>query len=112
MKVSYVKKITEKASRYCCSNCIFSFSLTLLLPQILTKAVVTGDDIVFHYNRFYDTAMQIKSGDFSYIMSLHGYQQSGRIVNALYGPYLAYLQGALLLLAGTWYRYQLLSNLL
>ncbi|CYV18889.1 hypothetical protein HO944_06815 [Streptococcus suis] len=107
-----LKKLLKKHPDIVAVTVFFLFSLTLLLPQILTKAVVTGDDIVFHYNRFYDTAMQIKSGDFSYIMSLHGYQQSGRIVNALYGPYLAYLQGALLLLAGTWYRYQLLSNLL
>lgn len=107
-----LKKLLKKHPDIVAVTVFFLFSLALLLPQILTKAVVTGDDIVFHYNRFYDTAMQIKSGDFSYIMSLHGYQQSGRIVNALYGPYLAYLQGALLLLAGTWYRYQLLSNLL
>ncbi|ABP90966.1 Permease of the major facilitator superfamily [Streptococcus suis 05ZYH33] len=107
-----LKKLLKKHPDIVAVTVFFLFSLTLLLPQILTKAVVTGDDIVFHYNRFYDTAIQIKSGDFSYIMSLHGYQQSGRIVNALYGPYLAYLQGALLLLAGTWYRYQLLSNLL
>ncbi|WP_156008695.1 hypothetical protein [Streptococcus ruminantium] len=106
------KNVLKKHPHIAAVVLFFLFSFALLLPQIWTRAVVTGDDVVFHFNRFYDAAMQIKTGDFSYMMSLHGYQQSGRIVNALYGPYLAYLQGALVLLAGTWYRYQLLSNLL
>ncbi|NQK92995.1 hypothetical protein HO498_01615 [Streptococcus suis] len=88
------------------------FSLLLLVPHIVTRGMVTGADLIFHYNRFYDAAMQMKEGNFSYIISLYGYQQSGRIVNALYGPYFAYLQGALVLLSGTWFRYQILSNLL
>lgn len=88
------------------------FSLLLLVPHLMTKGMVTGADLIFHYNRFYDAAMQMKEGNFSYIISLYGYQQSGRIVNALYGPYFAYLQGALVLLSGTWFRYQILSNLL
>ncbi|HEL9597849.1 TPA: hypothetical protein U0J99_000332 [Streptococcus suis] len=107
-----LKHLIKKHPNIVAVTAFFLFSIILLLPQILTKSVVTGDDIVFHYNRFYDTALQIKTGDFSYMTSLHGYQQSGRIVNALYGPYFAYLQGGLLLIAGTWYRYQLLSNLL
>ncbi|HFU4085767.1 TPA: hypothetical protein ACGO7S_000669 [Streptococcus suis] len=88
------------------------FSLLLLVPHIVTRGMVTGADLIFHYNRFYDAAMQMKEGNFSYIISLYGYQQSGRIVNALYGPYFAYLQGTLVLLSGTWFRYQILSNLL
>ncbi|HEL1557382.1 TPA: hypothetical protein TXJ05_001582 [Streptococcus suis] len=88
------------------------FSLLLLVPRIVTRGMVTGADLIFHYNRFYDAAMQMKEGNFSYIISLYGYQQSGRIVNALYGPYFAYLQGTLVLLSGTWFRYQILSNLL
>ncbi|HEM3177279.1 TPA: hypothetical protein U0919_000795 [Streptococcus suis] len=88
------------------------FSVLLLVPHIVTRGMVTGADLIFHYNRFYDAAMQMKEGNFSYIISLYGYQQSGRIVNALYGPYFAYLQGALVLLSGTWFRYQILSNLL
>ncbi|MBS7877697.1 hypothetical protein F6O58_10395, partial [Streptococcus suis] len=59
------------------------FSLLLLVPHLLTKGMVTGADLIFHYNRFYDAAMQMKEGNFSYIISLYGYQQSGRIVNAL-----------------------------
>lgn len=54
--------------------------------------------------------MQIKEGNFEYFLSFYGFQSSGRMVNALYGPLMAYLQGGLVLLAGTWFRYQVLSN--
>lgn len=90
---------------------IISFSLLLLLPQIWHQATILGSDSIFHFNRFYETAMQIKTGQYHYLISLFGYQQSGRIVNALYGPAFAYVQGGLLLLAGNWFRYQLLSRL-
>lgn len=85
-------------------------SFFLVLPQILTKNSIIGADYIFHYNRFYDAAMQIKEGNFEYFLSFYGFQSSGRIVNALYGPLMAYLQGGLVLLAGTWFRYQVLSN--
>ncbi|NQP19000.1 hypothetical protein HO928_04330 [Streptococcus suis] len=88
------------------------FALLLQLPHLLTRGMVTGADVLFHYNRFYDTAMQIKEGNFSFFMSLYGYQQSGRIVNALYGPLFAYFQGLLVLVSGTWFRYQIVSNAL
>ncbi len=71
--------------------------------------MVTGADLIFHYNRFYDAAMQMKE-NFSYIISLYGYQQSGRIVNALW--VILPIYKALVLLSGTWFRYQILSNLL
>ncbi|MBM7641905.1 hypothetical protein JOC28_000193 [Streptococcus loxodontisalivarius] len=71
-----------------------------------------GSDSIFHYNRFYDAAMQIKEGNFSYFISIYGFQQSARIVNAIYGPLFAYFQGLLILLSGNWFRYQLLSRFL
>ncbi|MDN6167247.1 MAG: hypothetical protein L0J18_13970, partial [Tetragenococcus koreensis] len=43
---------------------------------------------------------------------MYGFSQSGRIVNALYGPIFAYLQGLVLLLCGSWLKYQLVSNFL
>lgn len=88
------------------------FSFLLCLPQVMTGEVTMGADSIFHYNRFYDTAMQIKNGNFSYFISLYGYQQSGRIVNALYGPYFAYFQGLLVLLGRTWFGYHILSRTL
>ncbi|MGT2926076.1 hypothetical protein [Streptococcus cuniculipharyngis] len=88
------------------------FSFVLCLPQVLTREVTMGADSIFHYNRFYETAMQIKERNFSYFISLYGYQQSGRIVNALYGPYFAYFQGLLVLLGKTWFGYHILSRTL
>ncbi|MFS1663188.1 hypothetical protein [Streptococcus sp. zg-JUN1979] len=88
------------------------FSLALLLPQLKTGSVIAGSDFLFHYNRFYETAEQLKTGNFSYFISLYGFSGSARIVNALYGPYFAYVQGFILLLSKTWYGYQLVSRFL
>lgn len=87
-------------------------AFVLILPQVLTKGVIAGSDFLFHYNRFYETAMQIKMGNFSYFISLFGFYSSGRIVNALYGPYFAYFQGLLVLISRNWYTYQLVSRFL
>ncbi|KXT76393.1 hypothetical protein [Streptococcus sp. DD12] len=89
---------------------IMGFALCLILPQWLQGTFIAGSDLLFHYNRFYDTAMQIKTGHYSYFMTLFGFQASGRIVNALYGPYFAYFQGLLVLLTPSWLAYQLLSR--
>ncbi|MEX2785503.1 hypothetical protein AB3331_09985 [Streptococcus sp. H49] len=87
-------------------------SFLLVLPQILTRGVITGSDFLFHYNRFYETAQQIKTGNFSYFISLYGFHESARIINALYGPYFAYVQGFILLLCKNWYTYQIVSRFL
>ena len=87
-------------------------AFVLIIPQVLTKGVIAGSDFLFHYNRFYETAMQIKTGNFSYFISLFGFYSSGRIVNALYGPYFAYFQGLLVLISRNWYTYQLVSRFL
>ncbi|UQS87456.1 hypothetical protein MOO44_04695 [Nicoliella spurrieriana] len=81
-----------------------------ILPQILTKSYIVGIDSIFHMNRFYDAAMQIKTGHFNYFQSFFGYQQTGRVINALYGPLFAYFNGILLLIAGTWFKFQLLTS--
>lgn len=107
-----LKNLLKKHPHFVAISLFISFSLLLLVPHLMTKGMVTEADLIFHYNRFYDAAMQMKEGNFSYIISIYGYQQSGRIVNALYGPYFAYLQGALVLLSGTWFRYQIVSNAL
>ncbi|UVF03428.1 hypothetical protein [Streptococcus equinus] len=87
-------------------------AVLLLLPQLTSRGVIAGSDFLFHYNRFYETAMQLKTGNFSYFISLYGFYSSGRIVNALYGPYFAYFQGILVLISKNWYTYQLLSRFL
>ncbi|OJG78497.1 hypothetical protein RV10_GL001492 [Enterococcus pallens] len=87
-------------------------AVLFILPNVITHNMIVGSDAVFHFNRFYDTAMQIKNGNFEYFITLYGFQQSGRIVNALYGPLWAYLNGLLVLIGGTWFRYQVLANFL
>ena len=74
--------------------------------------MVIGSDAIFHFNRFYDTSEQIRNGNFEYFISLYGFQQSGRIVNAFYGPFVAYLHGLLVLFSKNWFVYQVLSNLI
>lgn len=90
---------------------IFLVSLILILPQVFSGNMILGSDSIFHFNRFYDTDQQIKNFNFNYHISVYGFQQSGRIVNALYGPFIAYFQGFLVLLSKNWFSYQILSNL-
>lgn len=107
-----MKQIFKSRERLWVSLFIIVFAILLVTPQLFTRKVILGSDSIFHYNRFYEAAMQLKNGNFSYFLSLYGFQQSGRIVNALYGPFFAYLQGGLILISGTWFRYQIVSRLL
>lgn len=107
-----MKQIFKLRERLWVSLFIISFAILLVTPQLFTRKVILGSDSIFHYNRFYEAAMQLKNGNFSYFLSLYGFQQSGRIVNALYGPFFAYLQGGLILISGTWFRYQIVSRVL
>lgn len=85
-------------------------SILLLIPFFLNNAMIIGSDAIFHFNRLYDTAMQIKHGNFQYFISMYGFQSSGRIVNALYGPFMAYIQGLIVLISPSWFGYQVISN--
>ncbi|WP_105957252.1 glycosyltransferase family protein [Apilactobacillus quenuiae] len=87
-------------------------ALLLVSRQIWTHTLFFGADSLFHFNRFYDTAMQLKTGKFSYFQSDFGFMQNGRILNALYGPITAYLGGAILLLCGSWFNFQIVINLI
>ncbi|MEY8446362.1 hypothetical protein [Enterococcus ratti] len=89
---------------------ILLFAILFILPSILTHNLVIGADAPFHYNRFYETAEQFANWDFHYFPSMYGFQQSGRIVNAVYGPIFAYFQGLIVLISGSWFHYQILSN--
>lgn len=107
-----MKQIFKSRERLWVSLFIIVFAILLVTPQLFTRKVILGSDSIFHYNRFYEAAMQLKNGNFSYFLSLYGFQQSGRIVNTLYGPFFAYLQGGLILISGTWFRYQIVSRVL
>ncbi|OJG17466.1 hypothetical protein RU97_GL002637 [Enterococcus canis] len=92
---------------------LIGFAAFLMVsPQFFDNSFILGNDVMFHFNRFYDTFKQFQTGHFSYYQTLFGFSQSGRIINALYGPDFAYLQGLLLFVAKNWFRYQLLSAFL
>lgn len=84
----------------------------IMYPQIISHGVILGTDSIFHFNRFYDAAKQIQQGSWSYFQSNYSFQQSGRVINAVYGPLFAYLNGILLGIVGTWFRYQVISSFL
>lgn len=91
---------------------ILTVSIILIIPQLVTKNMIMGSDSIFHFNRFYETSEQIRNGNLSYFISLYGFQQSGRIVNAFYSPFFAYLHGFIVLLSKNWFMYQVLSNMI
>lgn len=62
---------------------IFLCSILILLPQFFSGNLILGSNSIFHFNRFYDTAEQIKNVNFNYHISLYGFQQSGRIVKLM-----------------------------
>ena len=47
----------------------------MVSPQIYKHALIVSNDWVFHMNRFYDTAMQLKNGTFNYFESIYGFIQ-------------------------------------
>lgn len=91
---------------------IFLISLLILSPQIISGRMIVGDDCWFHMNRAYEDMMQIKTGHFSGFINLFSFNSSGRIVNNLYGPLGGYLEGLILLVIKTWYRWELFNSLL
>lgn len=82
----------------------------LMQYQLIHRIWQLGDDNFFHDSRFYDTAQQILHHNFSYFQMNYGAMQSGRVINAIYGPFFAYLLGGLVLVAGSWFRFQILQN--
>ncbi|MFK5588207.1 6-pyruvoyl-tetrahydropterin synthase-related protein [Lactobacillus delbrueckii] len=88
------------------------FAAYLAYRQMRTGNIIIGSDTIFHFNRFYETEEQIRNGNLSWFMTLYGFNQSGRVINAFYGPAFAYLNGLLLLAVGTWYRYQIITSFL
>ncbi|MBW1604824.1 hypothetical protein [Lactobacillus sp. Sy-1] len=83
-----------------------------LYQQWHAQSAYIGLDSLFHMNRFYDAMMQIKTGNYSYFQSFFGFGQSGRVVNAVYGPLFAYFNGLLLLVTKNWVNYQIVSSIL
>ncbi|WP_256978914.1 cell division protein [Lactobacillus taiwanensis] len=108
-----MKKYKKQIIDYMIPIFIGGIVVTLLvLPQLVNHIGFTGDDTVFHFSRFYDTAEQIKNHNFSYFQMNYGMGQTGRIINAIYGPFFSYLMGILVLLAGSWFRFQIILTYL
>lgn len=94
------------------SAVIILFAFFILAAQISYHVFVMGDDWVFHWNRFFEAGMQIKTGHINLFQSLYGFQQSGRTVNAVYGAPFAYIHGLALVMLKSAFKVQLLSNFL
>lgn len=89
-------RLTKKTNHYCFIHYYFSSFFLMVSAQLYKHGIILGNDMMFHFNRFYEAYMQIKTGDFNYFQSIFSFDQSGRIVNALYGPDFSYLQGLLM----------------
>lgn len=87
-------------------------SFLIMSPQIYKHSIILGNDSNFHMNRIYEIYMQIKNNTYNYFQSMYGFQQYGRIVNALYSPDFSFLQALLLLITKNWFRFQLISSFL
>ena len=82
----------------------------IISNQLIHHATFVTADRYFHFSRFYDAAQQIKTGNYSYFQNNYTSLQSGRIINALYGPFFAYLNGLLVLITGNWFTYQIVMD--
>lgn len=83
--------------------------LLVLSKVIFNHSLILGHDSLFHFNRFLDAEEQLRTGKFNYFQMNFGFNQTGRVVNALYGPLVAYLSGALLLISPNWYIFELID---
>lgn len=90
---------------------VIFFVITILLNyQLINHATIITSDAWVHFNRFYDSSMQLKTGNLSYFQTNYGFNHSGRIFNALYGPLFAYLNGLLLLICKNWFTFQIVID--
>lgn len=113
MKNYSVEKYKNKIIDYLIPIILSLVIATVLIwTELTTRSGLTLDDTAFHFHRFYDTYQQIQNHNFSYFQMNYGMGESGRIVNALYGPFFAYLMGGLLLFCSSWLRFQILITYL
>ena len=113
MKNHSVEKYKNKIIDYLIPIILSLVIATVLIwTELTTRSGLTLDDTAFHFHRFYDTYQQIQNHNFSYFQMNYGMGESGRLVNALYGPFFAYLMGSLLLFCSSWLRFQILITYL
>lgn len=107
-----MQKVKQLCNRLLPLFIFIGLALLLVAIPLIKKQTFLGSDSLFHYNRFYDAAMQLKTHKISYFQSNYGFLQTGRIMSALYGPVIAYLGGFLLLVCGNWFKFQIVTDLL
>lgn len=96
---------------YLSASVVIFLSTTLFLwPQLSQHAAFLASDTIFHYNRFFDIYSQLRHGSFNYFQTNYAFNQSGRIINAFYGPVFAFFNSLLLFVCKSWFRYQILSD--
>ena len=91
---------------------ILVLSVLLIMPQMRNRSIIFGADAHFHFNRLYDNYMQLKTHNFSIFQSNFGFFQSGRIINAVYGPGFAWLLSLILYLVHSWAKFQIVTSFL
>lgn len=85
-------------------------AFVIISSQLFRHSIILGSDSNFFMNKVYESYMQQKTGTFNYFQSIYGFQQSGRIINAVYAPDFSFLLGGLLAIAKNWFRFQVLSG--
>lgn len=103
-------KIMPKTKKYYPGLVILLVGLLFVSPQILNKSIIFGADVPFHFNRVYDVYMQLKTHNFNFFQMDYGFNQSGRIINALYGPGFAYFLGLILFFVRSWLKFQVVTS--
>lgn len=103
-------KVEQKLRNHWYLIVIMLIGTLITLPQLNHQATIIGADGLFHFNRFYDVAMQIKNHNFSYFMQLYGFLNSGRIVTAVYSPLITYIFGLILLLCNSFYKFEIFTR--
>ncbi|MDN6749155.1 MAG: hypothetical protein L0L95_02775, partial [Staphylococcus equorum] len=93
-KQNIIKKKKGLTSKRQILLALFIFAVAAFLmvsPQLFKHSLILGNDVMFHFNRYFEAYKQIQTGQFNFIQSIFSFDQSGRIINALYGPDFAYL---------------------
>lgn len=115
----FIVSLKNIANKSKIAGSIIILALLLVIPSMLYGQLpgIGGADSFFHISRYMDTAMQIKTGHYSFFQQFFTLNNSGKIVNALYGPLVAYFQGLLLNIVhfngiAWWYLYLFQINLI
>lgn len=62
-----MKATKSKLLKMTASICLLTIMILFLLwPQLIKQQLIVGVDAIFHFNRFYDTMMQIKTNNYNY----------------------------------------------